>query len=201
MTKTFILFFYLLVAVNFSVVAQNVIFDLPIVGDTIDHDEKVKYVLFEEIPKSDYLFSIISQKNTDTIITHYRRSDTVEVKTSLQNVNAMLYNINKLNNYYNSIASNSENNSTDYSKILNPNAKTIYPVTQNRIDSLLIAKPIANAEIKKKARRQYWGGGRWDLNSPALPDRRTEKEKMLGDVTHPNVTSPSVTPKYTPTLH
>ncbi len=201
MTKTFILFFYLLVAVNFSVVAQNVIFDLPIVGDTIDHDEKVKYVLFEEIPKSDYLFSIISQKNTDTIITHYRRSDTVEVKTSLQNVNAMLYNIKKLNNYYNSIASNSENNSTDYSKILNPNAKTIYPVTQNRIDSLLIAKPIANAEIKKKARRQYWGGGRWDLNSPALPDRRTEKEKMLGDVTHPNVTSPSVTPKYTPTLH
>ena len=201
MTKTFILFFYLLVAVNFSVVAQNVIFDLPIVGDTIDHDEKVKYVLFEEIPKSDYLFSIISQKNTDTIITHYRRSDTVEVKTSLQNVNAMLYNINKLNNYYNSIASNSENNSTDYSKILNPNAKTIYPVTQNRIDSLLIAKPIANAEIKKKARRQYWGGGRWDLNSPALPDRRTEKEKMLGDVKYPNVTSPSVTPKYTPTLH
>ena len=89
MTKTFILFFYLLVAVNFSVVAQNVIFDLPIVGDTIDHDEKVKYVLFEEIPKSDYLFSIISQKNTDTIITHYRRSDTVEVKTSLQNVSEL----------------------------------------------------------------------------------------------------------------
>ena len=87
-----------------KITAQTTIIGLPIVGDTIDKEEKFKYVLFDEIPTIDYLFSVISKRNSDTLLTHYRKTGTTEKRIDLKYISLMQNNITKLNTYYKSLA-------------------------------------------------------------------------------------------------
>lgn len=153
--------------------AQDVIFNIPIVGDTIDYEEKVKFVLFEEIPNNDYFFSIISERNSDTLITHYKKIDTIEKKVSQQYILSILSNINKLNTYYNSIG-NQKYAPQDYSKISDPNRNPNYSLEERRLDSLLTTNPKSYKEIKKKEKKTK------KSSSYTMPtDGRTDKEIWL----------------------
>lgn len=159
-------------------VAQDIIFDLPIVGDTIDYEEKVKFVLFEEIPNSDYFFSIITERNSDTIITHYKKSDTLEQKVTLKYVSSILNNITKLNTYYNTVGKQQTNMQNNYSLILNPTPQTEYEFEKKRSDSLLATDPLDYKEIikaKKKAEKNNPNKKKWYDKNPG----RIETDKNL----------------------
>lgn len=156
--KLFLFSILLLIQFYSKIIAQDMIFELPIVGDTIDYAEKVKFILFDKIPNNDYYFSIISERNSDTLITHYKKSDTVEVKANFQYITSIINNISKLNTYYNSINNEQDYIPKDYSKISNPNPnqKTNYPEDDSRLDSLLATKPMNNKIIKRKNIKKYF---------------------------------------------
>lgn len=157
MSRKLFFFSILLLVQSYSkIVAQDIIFELPIVGDTIDYTEKVKFILFDKIPNNDYYFSTISERNSDTLITHYKKSDTAEIKANFQYINSIINNITKLNTYYNSVNNEQDYMPNDYSKISNPNQKTNYPEDDSRLDSLLATKPMNNKIIKRKNIKKYF---------------------------------------------
>ena len=194
-TLVFILFYL-------KTVAQNIIFDLPIVGDTIDYEEKVKFVLFEEIPNSDYYFSIITEKNTDTIITHYKKSDTLEQKVTLKYVSSILNNITKLNTYYNTIGKDPTNSQNNYSFISNPTPLTEYEFEKKRSDSLLSTDPSAYKEIikaRKKAEKHNPNRKKWYDKDPGRIETDKNlpsyKDQQIRHIPMPTYTSPKWTPR------
>lgn len=170
--KIFLLIFF---TTNSFLIAQTTFISLPIVGDTIDKSETDKYVLFEEIENFSFDYSILSSRISDTILTHYGKTDTIEIKVNKIYIEKMMYNISKLNLYYQSINNPNPNqevtNNLNY--IANPNNKA-YANEQAKLDSVLNVKPHTNAEIKKKNAQKYFTPGKRTTN-----DKRTDTEKRL----------------------
>lgn len=169
MNKNYFSLIMILFALNFSTAsAQNDIFVLPVVGDTIDNNEKVKYLLFENIPNEDYLFSVISQNNSDTLITHFKKSDTTETKVDEKYVLSILNNINKLDSYYNSNAYQNKYEKKNLSLISNPNSRST--PDESKLDSLLTTKPIKNSLVMKKAIKKLL----WNTDPTPAPTKREQ---------------------------
>lgn len=100
--KKILLFVFIFFAIPNCIAQNNVITIHPSVGDTIDRTEKIKYMLFEKIENDIYLFSVISRYKQDTTIIHFKRSDTVKLKITDGEIISIIYNIDRLNVYYNS---------------------------------------------------------------------------------------------------
>lgn len=130
-----------------GVVAQTTILHLPVVGDTIDSQEKEKYVLFDNIASKNYLFSVIQKNDTDTIITHYAKNDTLNVRANKQDISAILTNIERLEAYYNSLKDPKSKERKDYSLISNP--EKIRLEDPNLKPGLQVGKKELKKEYKK----------------------------------------------------
>lgn len=172
--KLFLLFTLLTIQSYLKIIAQNKVLELPTVGDTIDHEEKIKFVLFEEIPNKDYYFSIISENNSDTLLTHYKKNDTLQKKIHLKELSLIQTNISKLNAYYISVEENKVNTTKDYSLISNPN--TNLPQNDKRADSLLATNPQDYKAIQKEQNKKLKKKNR---DSGQTRDLQPDKEKNI----------------------
>jgi hypothetical protein len=169
--------FYIFLFLRFSLSAQNSLLSLPVVGDTIDGDEKTKFLLFEDIASSEHLFSVVSKRNGDTVIVHYLKNDTIIKKTDERYLALAKTHIIKLSNYYNTI------NKKDYSDpipknslVVNPTVQKDYPFQERRLDSLLTTNPKDYKAIRKEEKKtKKKSAVDYDRNI----DRRTEKEKQV----------------------
>lgn len=72
------------------------------VGDTIDAKEKVKYFLFEKINSEEYLFSVFHVSQKDSVLTHYTKKDTADIRIDKTQIAEICYNINRLDAYFSS---------------------------------------------------------------------------------------------------
>lgn len=153
--------------------AQTTFISLSIVGDTIDKVETEKFILFEEVDNFNFDYSLISIKKSDTILTHYSKTDTVETKVDRKYIEKLEYNISKLSLYYKSMNNSNPEQGSDPSYISNPNKK-MNANEQAKLDSILYEKPSKNAELKKKNAQNYFFQGRGNSK-----DRRTDAEKRL----------------------
>ena len=145
-----LLFFFLFSAHVFS---QDIIFELPVVGDTIDNAEKPKYLLFDNIPNDDFLFAVIYRRGNDTLITHFKKSDTVETKINDTYISSILYNVYKLDAYYTSIE-NPDDDITGKSVLTNPDKKAESELEATRMDKALKQDPNYKPKKSKKDKKQ-----------------------------------------------
>lgn len=73
----------------------------PLVGDTIDKNEKIKYLLFPEINASDFKYGTISRTGNGYVLRYFDEKNN-ELSQSLDSSSFRQYRINleKLNDYY-----------------------------------------------------------------------------------------------------
>ncbi len=159
--------------------AQELIFDLPVVGDTIDYNEKVNFVLFDDVLNKDFIFAVISQQDKDTLLVEYLKTGRIERKVGLQYIVKMVNTINKLNAYYSTIET--EKNTQTSSRNEFESSLSVSATEQRRLDSLLNTDPMMYKEIKrnqkKTAKKKKWydrdpGKIETDPNSPAFKEER-----------------------------
>jgi hypothetical protein len=152
-----------------KVSAQTTIVQLPVVGDTIDYNEKEKYFLFQDISNKDYLFSVVSKRNSDTLITHYTNNNVTEIKANWQSVSSILNNINRLDAYYRSMADTTGHQQKDYSMISNPDK--IRPEDPNLKPGLQVTP--------KELKKEYKNGQIYKSFNATPIEKKLEREKII----------------------
>ena len=171
-TLLFIIVFY---AITNCLAQNNAITIHPSVRDTIDRTEKIKYMLFEEIENDVYLFSVIERHKEDTSIIHFKRGDTVKLKITGRKIISIIYNIDRLNAYYNS----GEETSSPYF-IKNPSST---PSDNNKTVKEKNIKP--NLSEKKLMKLDY------NLSEKTRP-KEWDKTRLIGNGSLISQPTPSI---------
>jgi hypothetical protein len=170
MKKNLSLFSLILLCHLFSESSAQTVLSFPIIGDTIDHNEKVKYLLFDDISNDNHLFSVVSKNGSDTLITHYSKSDTSSIKINKKFIASIHNNIYKLDAYYSSMET--KNYSDANTSILVNSGKSSETEDQiKKMDKLLKKDP----NIKEKRKK-------------ATPEEKEKKKYLRGD---PKYSDPS----------
>ncbi|MDF2437328.1 MAG: hypothetical protein K0Q95_1704 [Bacteroidota bacterium] len=165
---------------RFAPFAQTSSISLPVVGDTIDYQEKIKYLLFEDIPSAEYQFSVLSKRNYDTVVVHYLKNDTIIKKADEKYIALAKIHIIKLNNYYTTINQKAHSDPIPKnSLVVNPSVQKDYPFQERRLDSLLTTNPKDYKAIRREEKKERKKSSK---NYVGEIDRRTDKEKTLQQV-------------------
>lgn len=138
---------------TFCLAQNNTISIHPSVGDTIDTSEKIKYVLFEEIKNENYLFSVISASGPDTSITYYKKTDTLRLKIIQKEIAVIIYNIERLNAYYNS---SGESADPDFIRNTLSDSKENHAINKKNLTPNSHEKEIFKSERGQKTRPTEW---------------------------------------------
>jgi len=102
--KRFILLINLILSIGIQCKSQDSLFVLhPIVGEIIDRNEKIDYLLFPEINDSIFNYCQIKQVKDKFLANSYLVSDSIiTVQLSISEINQYQKNIDKLYDYYSS---------------------------------------------------------------------------------------------------
>jgi hypothetical protein len=102
--KRFIILINLILSIGIQCRSQDSLFVLhPLVGDVIDRNEKIDYLLFPEI--NDSLFSYCQIKQVEErffVISHLVSDSVITIQLNISEINQYNKNIDKLHEYYSS---------------------------------------------------------------------------------------------------
>ena len=148
-----ILLITLILAVGIQCKSQDSLFVLhPIVGEIIDQNEKIDYLLFPEINDSLFSYCQIKQIEDDFLVVSYLISDSIiTIQLNISEINQYQKNIDKLYEYY---SSQFEEDSLENLKVLILKEGNSFQIIDISIDSDKISNEVrAERRMREDAER------------------------------------------------